>query len=325
MDGVEISIILFLVVVSIVVVVVVFKKSLISEEFGDFTMEKKLKTLDEMILKEPSTRVAIVSMMRDQKDVDKWLNYHMIKGVHRFYLRVETLDAEHDPIVKKVRSYPQVVLKIGDPNKTPTSREGDLPGQRQMLRQREWLTEAIQLALDGGIDWLVHIDSDELLDCEGLVGDAISEDAKPDTQTMVIRNFEALYGREKINGEKSCFTYEAIEDCEKGSCSSYANGKSVGRVSPHLREGGVHRFRYENGNETRDNVVYMSSLRIVHFESCDFRQYMDKFLKLASSEKLSFPFPYYNESIKVAKACNEKTKDSCRGDFEKIYTKYRVV
>lgn len=282
----------------------------------------------------PGRAVGIVTMMRDQRDVAYWLNYHLRKGISHFYIRLETLNRDQDSNAKLLLSYPQVTLQIGDPNKTPSADDIDEPGQRQMLRQRAWAAEAVEYAFRDGIDWLVHIDSDELLECTGGIGDAIAKDALPDTHTMVMSNIEAVYDESNISQDSgnSCFRYKSVRDCNQGLCAAYANGKAVGRVTPFLREFGVHRFRYVGPGQ--DKEVHMTSLRVLHFESCNFMQYVGKFLRLSASEKRDFPFPYYNESIVVArgpecKAAALHPKDplppTCKDAFASVYRKYRIA
>ena len=284
--------------------------------------------------------VAVVSMMRDPQEVDEWLNYHMLKGITRFYIRLESAD-HNDAVAKVLLTYPQVTIQFGSFNDTPATDLGDAPGHAQMLRQRTWLTESIKNALNDGIDWIVHIDSDELLECSGSVGDAIAQDARDKTQTMVIKNFEAVYPARKVDPSlpqskfksthtdhragESCFSYNDVKDCAGGHCASYANGKSLGRVTRYLREAGVHRFHY--AGPTADDPVEMTSMRLIHFESCDFNKYMDKFLKLSKSERVDFPFPYYNDSIAVAKSgpCTApRNQQSCNDEFAKVYKRYRT-
>jgi hypothetical protein len=275
-----------------------------------------------------SPRIGIVCMMRDAKDVDHWLNHHLGKGVSRFYVRLEIpQDRAHNdsPLAKRLLSYPQVLLKIGNPDETPAASDIEEPGQRQMLRQRAWVTEAIKHALREGINWLVHIDCDELVECDGTIGDAILTDARPDTQTMVMRNVEAVYGQDRLTGKETCFDSKGFKNCDAGLCAAYANGKSVGRVSEHLREFGAHRFRYEGPG--KDDEVLMQSMHVLHFESCNFRQYVDKFMRLSASESRSFPFPYYNESIEVARGekCKQRPPtEACETEMARVYRKYRI-
>ncbi len=270
--------------------------------------------------------VAIVTMMRDPTDVDVFLNYHLAKGIVKFYIRVEKVANEADAVIDLLRTYPQVFLNIGSPTDTVAMKDDmTVPGQAQMLRQRTWVNASITQALRDGMDWLVHIDSDELLEPisnDMTVADCIIRDANENTQTMIIDNLEAMYDKDK---PRKCFSYEKLQDCNVDVCASYANGKSVGRVSKYLQESGVHRFRYTG--KRNDDGITMKSMRLIHYESCDFNKYVSKFVNLSKSEDAKFPFKYYNESIKVAKSCNNVKKEEakCAKDLKVVYDKYRTV
>jgi hypothetical protein len=262
--------------------------------------------------------VAIISMMRKPQNVDKWIQHHLLKGVTKFYIRLE----DSPEILTVLNKYEQVRIKTGSSNDAPQFLSADTtPGDSQMNRQREWVQEAVKLALDDGITWLIHIDSDELVDCVGHIGDSIENETSDDNHTLVIPNYEAKYDRIKSDDD-SCFDYKLMVECSKGGCTSYANGKGAGRVSNRLKEHGVHRFAYDGKN----TEVTLNNIRILHFESCNFNQFVDKFLQLAKKETKDFPFQLYNESIKVArsKECRNNNNDACRSLFKSIYRKYKV-
>lgn len=278
--------------------------------------------------------VAIVTMMREPIDVERWLNHHLAKGISRFYVRLETLEGERDTVASLLRTYPQVTLQLGEPlDATGGKGPGmnDTPGQAQMIRQQQWVSEAIRLALRDGVSWIIHIDSDELLSTELVsIGKAIAADASRQTQTMTVRNLEAVYPSGQLSKAAPCFRHVGLRDCSRdGTCASYANGKGVGRVSPFLRESGVHRFHYSGPD--RDDEREMTQMTLVHYESCNFDKYMSKFLQLSGTERLSFPFKYYNDSIAVARSpdCQQRqlqqSSTTCRQRFEQVYRRYRMM
>lgn len=260
--------------------------------------------------------VGLACMMKAPKDIDYWLNYHIKKGVDYFYIRLEDTPELHEYFAK----YPNVKLEIGssrDPIKTPKTYD------TQVERQREYLTRAIEWSIDKGIDWLIHIDSDELVDCEGNIKGAIKEEVRKNRNigTIIMDNYEAQY--DKINKANDfCFVSKKFIKCSEGGCASYANGKSIGKVSRHLHELGVHRF----GTSNNSKEIISSLLRVLHFESCDFKQYVNKFLRLASTESMEYPFKFYNDSLSVARsdACKVNDQD-CMKKFEEVYTKYKIA
>lgn len=249
-------------------------------------------------------KVAIVSMMHSCYDIDHWLDWHVDRGVSRFYIRVE---GDDEALLDTLQSRPRdlVLLRHGSANdRAPEKYWEERSGAAQMSRQRAWMDDAIDFAVKDDIDWLIHIDADELVDCEGArIQDHIrrAEEAKSDKDgkkrprrlAYAIRNKEARYHRvpDGLDAAKTCFQRRSemsFVDCRKHPrhCASYINGKPIGCVSvPGLRESGVHRFRHAKDPGVEKNATYLDGLSVLHFESCSFREYVKKFRELAKAEE----------------------------------------
>merc|ERR1719476_154826 len=78
---------------------------------------------------------------------------------------------------------------------------------------------------------------------------------------------------------------------------AYVNGKSAGRVG-HVAAHGCHRFTGEEWD------VPLELACILHFESCPYSRWRDKFLHYSTLQRLfhDIPFPFYVDSIKFCKA-----------------------
>lgn len=261
--------------------------------------------------------VAIASMMKNPKELEYWLQYHIEKGINHFYIRLEDTPDLHNFL----QNHPNVTLEIGsskDPIKTRVTYD------TQIERQRDCMNRAIEWSKRKNINWLIHIDCDELVDCNGSIPSQIAKEIQQydNVGTIVMENYEAQY--DKINQPSdSCFISKNFIRCSLGGCTSYANGKSIGKVTGALHESGPHRF------ETKDNSkeIVSTLLRILHFESCDFKQYVAKFLRLARTETLVYPFPFYNDSINVARSeeCKgDRLSVACTRKFESLYSKYKI-
>ena len=237
-------------------------------------------------------RVAIVSCIKNPKNIETWLKLHRDMGISRFYIRLE----DTPELVDYLRSQSDVRLTVGDSNSV--DEYSDL-----MSRQSEMVDTSIGLCKKDGIDWLIHIDCDEVLN--GNLGEI--KNLSSDVGTFWMQNYEAKYN--KIPSESdNCFKSSKFINCHSGLCASYANGKGGGRVDV-SESNGPHRFK-SNLKE-----VKLKSLIVRHYESCDFNQYIAKYKRLANSDVSSIPFPYYKESILA------------EGDVSKlseIYKKYRV-
>ena len=116
-----------------------------------------------------------------------------------------------------------------------------------------------------------------------------------------MKNFEAVFP----NMEEKCFNTNRFIDCKKGQCLSYANGKSVGRVKKELN------LEVVIISQEKYLIYRMINLAILHFDSCTYSKWKDKFnlLKDITQEKLKkIPFPFYQNSIKKMQKCDSKIK-----------------
>ena len=247
--------------------------------------------------------IGIVSMMKEPKDIKTWLEKHRALGIRHFYIRLE----ETPDLELFLKGQPDVTVRLGESS-------GVNEYEDIQTRQNEWVTEAFRLAaLDNPqVKWLIHIDSDELLQ-----GDLDQIDALPDdVRTFWMQNLEAKYSKIPDESE-NCFTASTFIDCSKypDKCVSYGNGKSGGRVAPDVSVNGPHRMKT---SITGSSMPKLPGLFVQHYESCDFETYKKKFKRLAvQDKKVAIPFPYYNESIDAARRDDD---DALRN----IYMKYRI-
>lgn len=247
--------------------------------------------------------IAIVSMIKNPKNLETWLQKHRDLGIARFYIRLEqTPDLE-----SFLKSQPDVYMKIGESSGVNEYKE-------IQTRQNAWVNEALQLATDDGMSWLIHIDSDEILE-----GDLDTIRSLPEsTRTFWMQNLEAKY-KSIPTKQDNCFVAAKYINCanpEEGeTCVSYANGKAGGRCAPDVKSFGPHRFksdRWGNPDPKLDKVV------VHHYESCDFEQYKAKYKNLAKQDLANdIPFTYYTESIKAVLEGNDEA-------LERVYRQYRV-
>jgi len=267
-------------------------------------------------------KVAIVSMVRHPKSFDQWLTYHKSIGINKFYIRLE----DTPELVDVLRKDPSITLETGQ--STEIAKTQDKTYDSVYERQRDLIKKAIEMSKKDDIDWLIHIDCDELIECQKkipneivTIQDAIFDEIKNDANVfnIIMENYEAQY--DKINTTSdSCFEYKTLVKCADGGCVSYANGKSIGKLSKWLQEHGPHRFaHFGYGTE-----ITAKNIRLLHFESCDFDQYMQKYLHLASKETKVYPFEFYNESIKTVKDNCKQHDEQCVDALKATYTKYKI-
>ena len=270
--------------------------------------------------------VAIVSTMKNPPNIHYWLDHHRNLGITHFIIRLE----DTPDLIPFLASQPDVYLTIGSSKDNPSGYEKEY--NSQVARQRNFVKEGIKFCIKKNIKWIAHIDSDELIDLipgYSKIQEILELEIEKKVYNIIMDNYEVKY--DKIGN--SCFGKNVVDDsrdadkfinCKlSGKCVSYANGKSIGRVSDKLREHGVHRFTIpnpESGMELNSQMI-----RVLHFESCDFNNYISKFLHLSKEDK-TYPFQFYNESIALAKSdmCKSTANPLCRQKFEELYTKYKI-
>jgi hypothetical protein len=245
-------------------------------------------------------KVAVVSMMRRPKDIDQWLEYHRAFGIVRFYIRLE----DSEDLEEYLGNQNDITLDLGKSTGKDEYKE-------IQIRQCRMVDLALKKAEEDGIDWLIHIDCDELLDGDIKELQKLSEKVR----TIIMNNKEAVY-KDIPRENDLCFKAASFRDCASASsgCVSYVNGKAGGRVAEDVHCHGPHRFR----SDRVDAEEKLVNITILHFESCDFNTYKQKFKHVAKEPKSDIPFPYYNDSVAAAR----KDDDSA---LENVFRKYRVA
>lgn len=250
-----------------------------------------------------NSNIGIVSMIKEPKNIDTWLEKHRTLGIKHFYIRLE----ETPDLEDYLESQPDVTLQVG--NSTGVNEYDE-----KQRRQYKWVNQSFELAkLDGNdVQWLIHIDGDEILR-----GDLKKvQDLPEDVRTFWIQNIEAKF--DKIPGkEDNCFNASKFAKCgtKDSGCVSYANGKSGGRVASDVSCFGCHRMK---SKLEKNESIKLEGLEVEHYESCDFDIYKQKFKGLSVQDKENkIPFSYYTESIKAAKEDDDNK-------LQEIYRKYRV-
>lgn len=244
-----------------------------------------------------SSKIGIVSMMKEPKNVETWLDIHRKLGISFFFIRLEDTPS----LVDYLSSQSDVLLDVSKSSGTNEYVE-------IQTRQNAMVNKALIDARERNIDWLIHIDSDEIIN-----GDLNEIRNLPENIDIFwMQNYEALY--ESIPEEKdNCFRAKRMVNCHTDTCVSYVNGKGGGRTSSHISCNGPHRFASSKSSECpKINII------VEHYESCDFLKYKSKYENLAKQTiDNKIPFPYYNDSIRAFQSGDET-------EIRNTYIKYRV-
>lgn len=265
-------------------------------------------------------RVAIVMLTRHPPELKTWLQYHIgyMKVDHVFFRVEDTPDFANRiqalPIELQQRvSILQSQIDIGDTIPQSAAAAESPPAddyESLQTRQLSAMAEARADAAAMGIDWLIHIDDDELLytPVYRSVGELLAAIPKEIDQAY-IPNVEALYPSAEV---QNCFTETSSVNMNRYTFQAYANGKSAVRVAAaDVHPAGPHQWRNSWNDEPPslhlDAETFGAPLMVIHFESCPFSHWKDKFRELdnASPEQIdAIPFQFYRSSIKRMQSCS---------------------
>jgi len=257
--------------------------------------------------------VGVVTVSKDPADLPTWLRYHLnYAGVDHIFLQME----ETSWLPKLLESQPaelknKVSAWVGEAGGKEDA-DGRPQHNYQTLQERQMkaMDKAKYMAQDEGLDWLFHIDDDELLHVPTHVplGEVLAAIPSQFSQG-VVPNFEAVYPSPKV---EKCFIEAAEVNLNVFSFASYYNGKPVMRLSDtDLFPLGPHRWRTSSGMEPLtyefdQQVPFGPSVMLLHFESCPFQKWEHKFWHLSSTtaaEIKDIPFPFYRKSIERMQHC----------------------
>ena len=229
-------------------------------------------------------RVAIATMMRKPIDLPLWLKHHRILGINLFFIRLEDSPGWEDYL----KSQPDVIYEIG---------ESDSSGNNyltQQHRQINFVNQTLDKCKKKNIQWLFHIDSDELLHGSLDFLPSLPQHIK----CLTYENAEALFDE----NEQHCFSAKTFLRCKLNApCRSYANGKAAGKVEDHVTLAGCHNFAYNNQFEGEHvHQVPFETLHVLHFDSCSLGTWIEKFHNMSKKNTSDIPFPYYKNSIDLA-------------------------
>lgn len=261
-------------------------------------------------------KVGIVLLSRRPADIKTWLLYHLdFMGIDHIFIQVEDTP-DFDPIFKSMSRRHQSQVTVWHVN-AGTEQDRRPRDDYEMLQQRQM--HAMQRAYDQaeqmGLNWLIHIDDDELLytPMHRSVGDVLAS-MPTHYDEAYMPNFEAVYPSADVH---NCFTETSVVNMNIYSFVSYANGKAAVRVQYNgAKPWGPHMWRSASGQDLPaihlDKEPFGAPLMVLHYESCPFSRWEVKYWELANTnpEKLlNIPFPFYRDSISLMHTCASSDKE----------------
>ena len=178
----------------------------------------------------------------------------------------------------------------------------------QQIRQIEFVNRCLrQYSANLGLDYLVHLDDDELLIVHPkwhTLHSYLQQVSWRDETHLRIQNFEGVL--DSTSAQDILFLKtRAFKDCSIEACRGYANGKSIAKLSSARTCNGCHTFSGPALLSPKKDVV------VLHYDSLDFEKWQQKFTRLRAISEMTFqriPFDFYRDSIKIMSSNVEEKK-----------------
>jgi hypothetical protein len=240
-------------------------------------------------------KLAFITTTAESYDqIRLWYEYHRSVGVSNFYLFVDGAAATPQ-VSARLRRLPGVVVVPRDDdlkarhassrvwNETWLSAFFHKPCNHELFVLQSLNMEVgIALAERDGVDWLLHIDTDELMypgSGPEFSLQTVLAAYPASVDTVVFPNYEALPERDDVSAPFDQVTlfkrnyhhvvsdayfrsYHAVARGNPNYFITYGNGKSAARVRPGLRPNGAHRW-YSYSRAPREETSDQSA--VLHY------------------------------------------------------------
>jgi hypothetical protein len=263
-------------------------------------------------LSPPPARVALVStMLRPGPPLRSFLEYHLRAGISRIYLFLE--DGEDEALATAAR-YPQVRTVVTDEAFRRTQQDSPLWERfashlltEVMARQCLNAQTALKWGMEEGIDWVLHLDADELLwpgDQALRTNLGVYFARLPnDVGQVLFLNYEAVPETYEVDDHFRDVTLfkRPVPLCDSATLRGwlaeaqrrswfvgYAQGKAAVRLAPGAQADSVHEFgvsrRYPYTVSALDPMV-------LHYARCGFARYRERYREQARPGQHCFGTP----------------------------------
>jgi hypothetical protein len=267
------------------------------------------------------TKVGIATTVKNPHQLNDWIKYHLKIGFTKLYI---VFDDENENTNYIINNSSVVIFKNDDNWKKELLK---LPGmdnfktdkKEVMSRQILNFANVRNYAQKDGIEWLLHIDADELFYPSNSSLDTIFNNKY---DSISFQNLEMIPDKDNYD---NCFKEGVNFKINPGIFNAYSNGKSAVKVNSIAVIGGVHNFF--GGNDTRSDIG-----KILHYPSCNFNEYVNKYKILGKFDdkwwdSVQIPFKFHTESRDLINECFSKdsSNNECENSVRLYYNKSNVL
>ncbi|AEE79626.1 glycosyltransferase-like protein [Arabidopsis thaliana] len=223
-----------------------------------------------------------------------WIYFHKVIGVSTFYLFVEGKAASPNvsrvletipgvKVIYRTKELEEKQAKSRIWNETWLSSFFYKPCNYELfVKQSLNMEMAITMAQDAGMEWIIHLDTDELIHPSGTHEYSLRKllgNISADVDVVIFPNYESSVERDDIRepfSEVSMFKknfdhllrdvyFGNYKDATRGNPNyflTYGNGKAAARVQDHLRPNGAHRW---HNYRKSPNEVKLEEAAVLHY------------------------------------------------------------
>ncbi|ESQ44351.1 hypothetical protein EUTSA_v10006445mg [Eutrema salsugineum] len=223
-----------------------------------------------------------------------WIFFHKVIGVSTFYLFVEGKAASPNvsrvletipgvKVIHRTKELEEQQAKSRIWNETWLSSFFYKPCNYELfVKQSLNMEMAITMAKDAGMEWIIHLDTDELIHPSGTHEYSLRKllgNISADVDIVIFPNYESSVERDDIKepfSEVSMFKknydhlprdvyFGSYKEATRGNPNyflTYGNGKAAARVQDHLRPNGAHRW---HNYRKSPNEVKLEEAAVLHY------------------------------------------------------------
>ena len=259
--------------------------------------------------------VGIASMVLRPHQLQTWVDHHTRMGVRKFYVFVDD-PAELPSLQQTLRPHPAVRLLALTPEFKAAWGYAPQPGADDdtnfQRRQDVCVTAALEMARLDGLEFLVHIDSDELL--HSAAGKSVGEvlGAYTGADAFKLSNIEMVPER---GDYANCFAEGTKFRTDPRTFVSYVNGKGAGRVG-RVKAWGPHAMK--GLRDLPEVDVPEHDLRVLHYVSCNVQELRNKHRPRRTLDRSKFAWAkFFLEADDELRAC--ATEEDCAASADRLF------
>lgn len=272
-------------------------------------------------------RIGIISSQKNPQDFKTWLRFHTDVGIESFYISIEETPELGPAMVEYARelslqSGKRVEVHFEDAPPVDRSTEDNFTDI--LSRQQERVNRMLVRARNDGVEWVFHVDDDELAypgTTKTISTWADVLDAVPKTCASIhLQNWEGFSPASPVSSWGTDPGVRYLPRACAHHFAAYANGKSASRTVEGQFAHGVHHFRGGKECELPESsgVVLHHEALAMHPNDLPPQRWVEKNLLRAKDDMSKIPFVATHDAVKAVQSGDAEL-------MEKTWTRYRSV